>query len=130
MYADFSNSDVRSRSYLSNDPEAAAGSFYSAERSTTGDTYIAHLSETAPHWEFVADDSATPLAGYYYYTEPVAPGASTEPLFTYVKTTNATDADITQYDIMLYSESIQVTDLSGEAYGTYALAWTDVLSRS
>lgn len=130
VYMDFSDSKVRNRSCLSNDPNKSAESFYSAKRETTGETYIAKLSEVAPNWAFVPDSDYSPLAGYYYYTKLVPVGQSTEPLFTYVKTNNETNDDIQQYDIIVYSESIQKSDMDGKEYNDYAVAWTDFLSKS
>ena len=130
VYADFSDSSVRSRSYLSNDWDEVtnAGNFYKAERNLTdSETYAANLGTAAPEWDFVSDDDTTPLAGYYYYKERVAPGASTEPLFTYVKTRNTSDEEIQQYDILVYSESVQITGMDGRVYNDYRDAWQDKL---
>ena len=128
VYMDFSDSQIRNRSYLSNDPNAAADSFYKADRSTSGDTYIANLSTLAPGWVFIPDDAAAPLAGYYYYTNPVAAGGTTSPLITFVKTVNTNAEEIQQYDIIVYSESIQTTNTSGDPYTDYNDAWTTALS--
>ena len=74
VYADFSDSNVRSRSYFSNNQDGEQD-FYSAQRSNTGNTYIANLETVAPNWRFVPDDDeASELAGYYYYTKKVDPG--------------------------------------------------------
>ncbi len=131
VYADFSDSNVRERSYFSND----GSSFYSAKRDLSdSSTYVSNLSQgemAASDWVFVPDDADTDLAGYYYYTLPVAPGESTKtPLFTYVRTANASIDEIRQYDIIVYSESYQITDPDGEYYTDYAAAWTDHLGRS
>ena len=130
VYMDFSDSKVRNRSYFSNDWNGSTGNFYSAKRETTGETYIAKLSEAAPNWAFVPDLDDSPLAGYYYYTKLVPVGQSTKPLFTYVKTHNETNDDIQQYDIIVYSESIQKSDIDGKVYNNYEEAWTDFLSKS
>lgn len=127
VYMDFSDSGVRARSYLSNDPDQSAESFYSANRSTEGNTYIANLGTQAPKWEFIPDNDTSSLAGYYYYTEPVLSGESTEPLMTYVKTINANADEIKQYDIVVYSESIQTTGMDGYKYTDYKEAWTATL---
>ena len=130
VYMDFSDSKVRNRSYFSNDWDGSTGHFYSAKRETTGETYIAKLSEAAPNWAFIPDSDDSPLAGYYYYTKLVPVGQSTKPLFTYVKTHNETNDDIQQYDIIVYSESIQKSDIDGKVYNNYEEAWTDFLSKS
>ena len=93
------------------------------------DTYIAKLSEVAPDWIFVPDDDSSSLAGYYYYTKLVPVGQSTEPLFTYVNTVNNTNDDIQQYDILIYAESVQISDMDGKKYDDYEEAWKDYLSK-
>ena len=127
VYMDFSDSDVRSRSYLSNDPEMNPDSFFSAERSSEGTTYISRLELVAPNWVFVPDDSSSKMAGYYYYKNPVPAGEATEPLMTYVKTVNADQDDIKQYDIMVYAESIQLSDSQGRVFEDYTDAWENTL---
>lgn len=128
VYADFSDSNVRSRSYFSNNQDGEHD-FYSAQRSNTGNTYIANLETVAPNWRFVPDDDeASELAGYYYYTKKVDPGEKTDPLFTYVKTKNENLDQIQQYDILVYSESVQLSDTHGNIYNDYQAAWQDKLS--
>ena len=129
VYMDFSDDKIAKSSYLSNDPDKSPGSFYSARRETTGNTYIAKLSEVAPDWIFVPDDDSSSLAGYYYYTKLVPVGQSTEPLFTYVNTVNNTNDDIQQYDILIYAESVQISDMDGKKYDDYEEAWKDYLSK-
>lgn len=78
------------------------------------------------------------LSGYYYYTSPLAPGASTTPLITNVKTTfQAKTADTNQtinktprdYDIYVYAEGLQQMKLDGSKKNTnYATAWTQFLN--
>lgn len=131
VYMDFSDSRTRNRSYFSNDWDGSTGRFYSAVRDMTNtETYVAKLNEVAPNWTFVPDDDSSLLAGYYYYKQLVSAGQSTEPLITYVNTHNETNDDIQQYDIIVYSESIQIFDMDGKEYDDYEEAWTDFLSKS
>lgn len=130
VYMDFSDSTVSKRSYLSNDPSQSPDSFYKAERTDASDTYISHLDLVAPGWTFVPDASPTALAGYYYYKEPVAPGEKTTSLLTFVKTLNESNDDIKQYDIMVYAESVQVSDMKGKKYENFEEAWTDILQKA
>lgn len=130
VYMDFSDSTVSKRSYLSNDPGQSPDSFYKAERTNAPDTYISHLEQAAPGWSFVSDTASSPLAGYYYYKTPVAPGEKTPSLLTYVKTMNESNDDIKQYDIMVYAESVQVSDMTGNVYEDYREAWTDILQKA
>ena len=132
VYADFSNSFVRSRSFISDSSDDSPPIFYSAERvldsTDERETFAEHLN-SGDGWVFVPDDSGTVLAGFYYYPYPLAVQETTPLLFSYIKTVNPTEDDIDQYDIYVYSESIQLTDLNGQTYADYAAAWTDFLSR-
>ena len=130
VYADFSNSFIRSRSFISDDTNETELTFYSAER-TIDDTdnvttFVEHLN-SGGDWVFVPEDSASVLAGYYYYTRPLGIGESTPVLFTYIKTVNPTEDDIDQFDIYVYSESMQLSDINGSTYTDYEAAWTDFL---
>lgn len=131
VYADFSDSTVRSRSYFSNsDYMSAADTYYSANR-TDPDSYVKNLPEG---WAFIPDDySDTALAGYYYYTQPVQPNESTPTLFKYIKTKYAEDSEIRQYDVIVYAESVQTvlkdgTQKNGTQPDDYKKVWNDFLS--
>ena len=127
VYADFSDSGTRSRSSLSND----GTHFYKAERDLTdSSTYVSSLTVTAPDWEFVPDSDTTPLAGFFYYKIPLMPEQSTSSLFKYVSTQVNDPDEMIQFDINVYAESCQVTDLHGNTYLSYRPAWEDFLSRS
>lgn len=127
VYADFSESSIRSRSFFSLD----GITFYSAVRDLNdSSTYVSQLADLNPYWVFHPDDERSDLAGYYYYTIPVASGEATAPLFRYVRTDNVTLDDIRQYDIGVYAESIQVTGDNGSAYADYVQAWTEILGKS
>ena len=131
VFADFSNSFVRNRSYISDSEDTDDLTFYSAKRILKDDdeitTFPEHTNEVGD-WVFIPDDSETVLRGYYYYTKKVEIGESTPVLFTYIKTNNPTEDDIDQYDILVYSESAQTTDSDGAEYEDYVSAWTDQLN--
>ncbi len=127
VYADFSDSETRARSSFSND----GSSFYSASRDLSDpESYVSRLSQLAPGWEFIPDSGALPLAGYYYYKTPVMPGQSTSSLFSYIRTRVEDPDQIIQYDVNVYAESCQTTDLNGSSYTSYSEAWSGYLSRS
>jgi len=63
-------------------------------------------AETNNNWFYCKDD------GYYYYTLPVASGEETLPLFTYVETNYGED-EAQSYDIIVYSESVQIYGKNG-----------------
>ncbi len=132
VYADFSNSFVRSNSYISADTDEGALNFYSADRTINSEdeitTFVEYINALDGGWVFVPDDSGTALSGFYYYREPLNVGETTPSLFTYIKTINITADDIDQFDILVYAESTQLTDINGEAYDDYAAAWTGYLT--
>ena len=132
VYVDFSDNFVRSRSFISDGTNPDDLTFYSAERiiDSSDDivTFIEHVN-SGSDWKFVPDNSGTVLSGYYYYKQPVGTGEATPLLMTYVKTVNPTQDDIDQYDIFVYSESTQITDMNGDEYADWEAAWTDYLSR-
>lgn len=108
---EFSSSEIRDISYVSNDSDKDNQSAYIP---------AAAFPESAlpAGWEYRAAD------GFYYYTEAVAPGDTTESLIRWVKTvfpadwTGATDG----YDIYVYSEAVPADDESGSRQD-YEDAW-------
>lgn len=118
----FSNTDVSNLSQISHD---GGNTWYS----------VADFKSHLPNgWAYKASGT---LGGYYYYTQPLAPGASTPPLFTHVRTTfqNKT-ADTNQtinntprdYDIYVYAEGLQQMKLDGsKKHTSYETAWTEFL---
>jgi len=132
VYADFSNSFVRSRSYISDGTNHESLVFYSAEHLINEEddqtTFVEHIN-AGEDWIFIPENSSSVLAGYYYYKKPLAVGESTPSLFTYIKTVNSTEDDIDQYEILVYAESMQLTDIDGNRYANYEEAWTDYLSK-
>lgn len=108
---EFSSSEVRDISWLSNDDDK-----------DNEDAYI-NASEyrysTLPDgWEYREED------GFYYYTEAVAPSDRTASLIKWVKTVFPDDdsVDTDEYDIYVYSEAVPADDEDGERM-TYEEAW-------
>ncbi|MGN1458371.1 MAG: SipW-dependent-type signal peptide-containing protein [Acutalibacteraceae bacterium] len=133
VYADFSDSTVRSRSYFSDSDDISADTYYySANRDTTDpNSYVNNLPKG---WVFIPDNySDTALAGYYYYTKPVQPNDSTPTLFKYIKTVYTDENEIRQYDVTVYAESVQTvlkdgTQKDGTQLDDYKEVWNDFLS--
>lgn len=77
------------------------------------------------NWEYNSSD------GYYYYKKLLAPGDSTTNLFEkiVIKTqkadgTDLTDADMIDFDVLVFAESCQHEDHDGEcASGEYKTIW-------
>lgn len=108
---EFSSSEVRDISWLSNDDDK-----------DNEDAYI-NASEyrysTLPDgWEYREED------GFYYYTEAVAPSDRTASLIKWVKTVFPDDdsVDTDEFDIYVYSEAVAADDEDGERM-TYEEAW-------
>lgn len=119
----FSNTDVSNLSQISHD---GGNTWYSLSDFKT------HLPSG---WAYKQSGA---LSGYYYYTRPLAPGESTPPLFTHVRTTfQEKTADTNQtinktprnYDIYVYAEGLQQMKLDGsKKHTSYETAWTQFLS--
>ena len=108
---EFSSSEIRDISWISNDPDK-----------DNTDAYIKAsefpYSTLPAGWEYRAYD------GFYYYKPPVPPEGSTVPLIQWVKTVFPTDSsvDADGYDIFVYSEAVPAVDANGERL-TYDDAW-------
>ena len=111
-------------------------SYFSSDNGTTwwgAADYKNHLPE---NWAY---QETSPLTGYYYYTKALAPGETSTPLFTNVKTTfidKTADTNTTinytprPYDIYLQSEAVQQYKLDGsEPHDSYVNAWTEFLGQ-
>lgn len=119
VFVDFSDSGIADISQIS--PDGA--SYYPASE------YTEHLPDG---WAYIPEEGDNPLGGYYYYTEIVEPDRKTVPLFEKVKTHFDTAGQIVDYDMIVYSESVQVLDMEGSGFGgsdAYKNAWTEFLER-
>ncbi len=120
VYVEFSSSAVRECSELSCD---GGSTFYPADNSSEN-AFIKNLPD---NWVFVSDTSDK-LSGYFYYTKPLLTTGSsvvTAPLFTHVRTTYSDAADITQYDIIVYSESVQTIAKNGSDLAASSSGWRE-----
>ena len=135
VFVDFSDSEVGKRSLVSNDDQ----NYISWEEFTS--TTVPQT--IAPNWVYV-NDAGSPLRGYFYYTQKVAAGDYTPPLFSWVETrfdkqtasgpdesylTAASSDLITDFEIIVYSESVQTVDLGNEL-DNYSDAWTYFLTKN
>lgn len=66
-----------------------------------------------------------PSDGYYYYKSLLQPGESTTNLFTTVRIkTTCSQADLIDFDILIYAEAVQHTDHAGSCPTTeYKTVW-------
>lgn len=101
----------------------------------TGSEWVAasDLKDHLPSgWVYIEDTDET-LGNYYYYTEALEPNELTVPLFTEVKVSVPdTDEDlITPFDIIVYSEAVQIRDKNGKLFTSaepWKEAWTEFLT--
>ncbi|WP_303818870.1 SipW-dependent-type signal peptide-containing protein [Ruminococcus flavefaciens] len=108
---EFSSSEVRDISWLSNDDDKDNDEAY-----INASEY--RYSTLPDGWEYREED------GFYYYTEAVAPSDRTASLIKWVKTVFPDDdsVDTDEYDIYVYSEAVPADDEDGERM-TYEEAW-------
>ncbi len=87
--------------------------------------FNSHLPEG---WEYVSGQNNA-LDGYYYFTKALAPEEETPPLLSKVKTEFENVYDISDFDIIVYSESVQTVEInaSGTQYSDYQKAWKSFL---
>lgn len=123
LYVDFSDSEILNYSRFSDDNT----NFYPANPEKS-DSFADYLNNKAgSKWKY--------SDGYYYYTEPVEPDKSTEPLFGWIDTDYNQHGDkIRQYEVMVYSETVQTLDTNGNQYTdsennpAWKQAWNDFLN--
>lgn len=117
MYVDFSDSQIKNISSFSNN----GVNFYAAVEDTSNpNAFINNLPEG---WVFVSDGTAL-LGGYFYFTQPIAPGSPSAELFKNVKTDyTSAGFDPIQYDILVYAESVQIIGTDGTDYSKSTDGW-------
>ena len=79
-------------------------------------------------WVYI-DESDDTLGYYYYYTKELEPNELTTPLFTEVKVSVPAEDEslITPFDIIVYSEAVQIRDKNGKLF-TSTEPWKDAWS--
>ena len=127
---EFSNSDVQNVASFSaanqgeNDTAPDDSTFKSAQIKTETDYYINNLPDG---WVYVWEknpQSPTVTNGYYYYTEAVPAGESTNALISWVKMNYDNISDIQAHDLYIYAESVQTVDPNtGTEYTDWKDAW-------
>lgn len=81
-------------------------------------------------WVYIPAEDDSLLGGYFYYTKPLEVGESTPYLFRAVNAYFENESDVTDFEIIITTDSIQVTDKYGvEFTGTdaYKNAWKEFL---
>ena len=126
VYLDFSDSRVRDNATIN----------YKVGNTDKQGTWAQFLADfpndsTQTDWKYVPDSDAT-LGGYFYYTKILTPGETTPSLIEGVKTTFPNTDSIRDFDIVVYSESVQTSEIdsAGTKYqdGDWRIAWTIFLN--
>jgi len=107
VFLDFSTGTSRDASFFSSD----------------GTTFTKVDEYTVKNWDYVDEIEDASLSGYYYYLLPLAPGEETTVLLDSVKTVFANAADVEEYEIIVYAESIQTHDYDGNEINDAKAAW-------
>ena len=130
---EFSNSDVQKVASFSSanqgeDDTAPDDSTFKKAiipDNTTDTTY--YVNNLPDNWVYVWEENPqdpTVTNGYYYYTEAVPAGESTNALISWVKMDYAGINNIQAHDLYVYAESVQTVDPnSGTAYPDWQTAW-------
>lgn len=92
---------------------------------SVAETFCEPLDIDTVNWQYNNTD------GYYYYTKLLYPGEKTESLFTTVTLketkddgTAYTEADLVEFEILVYAEATQHTDHNGDcAADEYLAIW-------
>ena len=130
---EFSNSDVQNVASFSaanqgeDDTAPDDDTFKKAiiPNSTTDTTY--YVNNLPDGWVYVWEENPqdpTVTNGYYYYTEAVPAGESTNALISWVKMNYGDINDIQAHDLYIYAESVQTVDPNSDlAYPDWQTAW-------
>jgi hypothetical protein len=107
VFMDFSDSDIKDKAKIKVETSNGTEIYYEADQFAAN--FDAH-----PKWVYIpeteesdSDEDSALLGGYYYYTEPVAPGESTDSLMEGVRVTYEDATQIRDFDILVVADSIQ-----------------------
>lgn len=109
VFADFSDSEIRDIAMFSSD----------------GTNFLPvpdYQANLPAGW--VYDESTC----YYYYTEPVQPGESTQALFHSVNVKFPNEQSVREFRIIVTADSVQAAGSDGVGIDDYAAAWAGFLS--
>ncbi|MGN1411908.1 MAG: hypothetical protein ACI4WH_05280 [Oscillospiraceae bacterium] len=137
VYVSFSDSQILNYSKFSDDEILTESTtFYSANPSAEN-SFAKYLqgNNNSGKWTYIeTDTNNSNLNGYYYYTEPIAPNESTEPLFRWIDTDYDNNGNaIQQYEVLVYLETVQTLDTNGNTYtgdSPWKSAWEEFLQKN
>ena len=135
VFVDFSSSEIRNKSYLSNEDDPNDSTKGTNFKSVT--EFIESLKESdsnTTNWVYIPENDANnpKLGGYFYYTKPLSAGESTNSLFKWVRTVFGENEDPQAFDIIVYTETVQTVETNnGTVYsdsGSWKAAWNNFLT--
>ena len=132
VFADFSDSEVKKKAYLSpellKDPEDIGW--------VEASKYRQFLMDHPDYqWVYIPLEENSLLGGYYYYEKPVAPGEMTDYLIRSVRVDFEKEQSVQDFDIIISAESVQVIDKDGnefkdeENHPAWEKCWTEFMER-
>lgn len=137
LYVSFSNSQVLDYSKFSDAENLADDTIFYNANPLNSDSFADYLNSGgySGKWKYIKDNTNINLNGYYYYTEPIEPNQSTEPLFNWIDTDYQKNGkDIQQYEVLVYSETLQSFDdnenqsVGSSSSSKWLQAWNSFLS--
>lgn len=126
VFFDFSDSEVKDHAKISGS-EATKGNLDSLDWYSYAEYVEKHLPEG---WVYIPVSEDSLLGGYFYYTKPLPVGGKTPYLFQAVNAIFEFETDVTDFEIIITTDSIQLTDKDGKEFeepNAYQKAWTEFL---
>lgn len=127
IFFDFSDSAIKDNAKISAS-EATEDNLDSLEWYSYEEYIAEHLPEG---WVYISVTEDALLGGYFYYTEPLPVDESTTYLFQAVNAYFENETDVTDFEIIIVADSVQVTDKNGKKFegdDAYKSAWTEFLN--
>lgn len=136
VFFDFSDSKVKENAKISKDEYIKNADGTDNFEEIEWYPYEQYKNNLPEGWVYISTTDDPVLGGYFYYTEPLDVGESTPYLFKAVNAFFEDVSDITDFEIIITTDSIQVTDKNGEEFpGTdgkganaYKDAWKEFLT--
>ena len=127
VFMDFSDSETKKSTYFFKPNDGVDIPTEAPDSNTNIGTWV-KASDWKPDndWEYVENGD---LGGFSYYKKPVDVGCSTSPLISWVRTDFDNETKITDYQILVYSETVQIVEMNGTEYNntSYQTAWANFL---
>ncbi len=124
VYLDFSDSSVQNQAEI----------IYTKDNIKQTKKWTEFLNDLPDSWTYISETdetNGTTLGGYFYYTQILNPNSTTASLIDAIKTNFQNVNDISDFEIIVYSETVQTVEIntSGTVYQDtdYLNAWKSFL---